>query len=743
METDVDSLMSLLKNKKNISIKDAAKELGVTPEVVEEWARYFEEEGLVKITYQFTTPFIQWQDEENSKGKQNGLLTKKKMGLNRVEDPFKPEVPKKEYKEETISEPKSLLSNSDKTSAQIKDVSQLMTQAHTSVLKGEFDKAKKTYEQLYDVFNKIPGAFLEKIGQIEDDLIKLNNEIVVKLDNKVQDEMIIKQAEILRLLKEAYKYLKEKDFDKSVNIYNNIKIIYKQLPSGFFEEKIILTKKVLEFYENLNNLRSKLADDTLKEKSKIIEKQLSDAKLALKTQNIDEATMAYSLAKETYSALPEGFFEEKVILQEKILEVNQQIIDTKKIYSVTDAQSKLKLIRKMIVEIESLLKNHDIISAVQRYGEIKTLYSQMPKGFIKNEHIVQNEILNSYKEITTAKNNLALEAIKNGRKKIQSYLEKGKKCVLKKNPDLGFQYYKESVEMYNTLPKGFDKTKVQVRNMIYDTYFEIVSNSDMITLGELQNYAKEKYFSLLKLIINAYESISTGRFSLLSQIYKSIYLIYQELPLSLVSQKTKLKEEIKNIYQMYKLYLMVEELEDSQELKNYSHIQSLLTEISGLIEEINKVPNSAPLINYVKSKIANYQVKNKRITEKENKLELPAPSDELYEKNRIDELMIKSMNYFTIKNYPKSIAYLNEIFKIDNEYGPAKAMMEEINLEKKGKGTITLSKADEMVASAIVKFEEFDYNGALADAEKALKVDPNNEEAFLIIQKAKAAIRQR
>ncbi|MBS3113316.1 hypothetical protein J4418_04510 [Candidatus Woesearchaeota archaeon] len=740
METDVDSLMSLLQNRKNISINDAAKELGVSPGVVEEWAHYFEEVGFIKLSYQFTTPFIQWVGNQEIVSK--GVLPPKLKKTLRDEG-----ILNEPEHENLLAKAKSLLSLNDldeeRGITKPKDVANLMNLAHDSVVKGEFEKAKKTYEQLYDAFNKVPEMFLEKMGQIEDDLIKLNNEIIVTLENKVQEEMVNKQSEILKLLKEAYTYLRSGEIDKSIIIYSSIKAIYKQLPPGFFEEKIILTKKVLEFYENLNNLKSKVAKNTLKDKSNLIERQLGIIRLALKKENVDEATMAYSLAREAYSALPEGFFAEKVVLQQKLAEIHQQIVDVKKLYSLTDAESKLKSIRGLLLEIQDLLKNKEIVIAIQRYGEIKSLYSQMPKGFIKNEHIIQNEILKTYKEITNAKNDSALDAIHNGKKKIQSYLEKGKKCVAKTNFDLGFQYYKESIDCYNSLPKGFNKTKVQVRNMIYETYFEIVSHSDMVILGELEGYAKEKYFSLLKLIVNAYEIVSTDRFNLLPDVYKSIYLIYQQLPLALASKKTRLKEEIKNIYLMYKLYLLIETLENASKSNEVSNVQSILSEANGMVENVlTQIPNSAPLINYAKSKLFNFQMNVKKIAPTE-RLQLPALSDEEFKMDRIDDLMIKAMNYFTIKNHPKAIAYLKEVSKINPNYGPAKAMMEEINLDKKGQGTIRLSKADEKIASAVVKLEEFDYSGAMADAEEALNIEPDNEEAFVIKQKAKQSLNER
>lgn len=733
METDVDSLMSLLESKEKISIKDAAKELNVKQSVIEEWARYFEEEGLIKITYQFTTPYIEWVGKNNKK--RGTTLTSKKDKKSVEAGEPKPLV----MKEGLVKDEKALARLEHKK----KDVANLMAEAHAAIVTGEFDKAKQTYEKLYDEFNKVPTMFLEKMNQIEDDLIKLNNEIVVKLENKLQEDMSSKEAEILKLLKEAYTELKLNDFDKANEIYNKIKILYKNLPQGFFAEKINLTKKVLSFYENLNNYRSKLAINKLKEKSEMMAKELTAAKMALQKGHVDEASIAYSLAREAYAALPDGYFEDKVALQQKLLEIHQQIVDAKKESSLIQAKEKVEAIKVILSEIVELLKKKEVVIAVQRYGEIKTLYSEMPKGFIKNEHLLQNEILKMYKEITTAKNNLSLEAIHNGKKRILTYIKGSKECLKKNDSDLAFQYYKQSVETYNTLPKGFDKTKVEVRNAIYDTYFEVVSHSDMLTLGELQGYAKDKYFSLLRLIVNAYEIVSTGKFDLLPHIYKNIYIIYQELPLSLVSKKTKLRDGIKNIYLMYKLYLLVDSLEGAEIVKNYGSVQSILTELSGLIEQvINEVPNSAPLINYAKNRLEQFKVQAASLPSKRNVLELPAPNDSLNEEIKIEEFLEKSMNYFTIKNYPKALAYVKEALKINPEHGAANALLEEINNEKSGKGIEHMTKIDELIASAIVKLDEGDYNGAMIDAEQVLKLNPKNEDAFLILQKAKNALRR-
>ncbi len=56
--TAVDSLVELVNSKKRISLEDAAKELGLPENIINEWSAFLEEENVLEIEYQFTTPFL-------------------------------------------------------------------------------------------------------------------------------------------------------------------------------------------------------------------------------------------------------------------------------------------------------------------------------------------------------------------------------------------------------------------------------------------------------------------------------------------------------------------------------------------------------------------------------------------------------------------------------------------------------------------------------------------------------------
>ena len=58
IETGVDKLVDLIEAKRRISINDAANELGVNIPLVQEWADFLEEEGLITIEYKLSKTYL-------------------------------------------------------------------------------------------------------------------------------------------------------------------------------------------------------------------------------------------------------------------------------------------------------------------------------------------------------------------------------------------------------------------------------------------------------------------------------------------------------------------------------------------------------------------------------------------------------------------------------------------------------------------------------------------------------------
>jgi CBS domain-containing protein len=72
LETNIDCLLSMVKEKGTVKLKDAVKEFGVEPERVEKWGRILEEYNLVELHYPpIGDPKITLKRKERKRGKKS------------------------------------------------------------------------------------------------------------------------------------------------------------------------------------------------------------------------------------------------------------------------------------------------------------------------------------------------------------------------------------------------------------------------------------------------------------------------------------------------------------------------------------------------------------------------------------------------------------------------------------------------------------------------------------------------
>ena len=69
IQTGVDRLVALIKEKEKISIDEAAKTLGVSKINIQEWADFLEEEGIIEIKYGFADDLRRGGRAHDSVGK--------------------------------------------------------------------------------------------------------------------------------------------------------------------------------------------------------------------------------------------------------------------------------------------------------------------------------------------------------------------------------------------------------------------------------------------------------------------------------------------------------------------------------------------------------------------------------------------------------------------------------------------------------------------------------------------------
>lgn len=87
IETGVDKLVRLIAERNKVSVKDAAKELGVSVTSIEDWADFLEEEGIINIQSQFATVYLVEKkiSKKELAARVKAVKNEKEQFLNRIE----------------------------------------------------------------------------------------------------------------------------------------------------------------------------------------------------------------------------------------------------------------------------------------------------------------------------------------------------------------------------------------------------------------------------------------------------------------------------------------------------------------------------------------------------------------------------------------------------------------------------------------------------------------------------------
>lgn len=281
LQTEVDSLVSLIEEVERISVREAAKKLGVPASTVSEWASFLEEEGMINIEYKFTTPFLV------------------KKGLTAEEAK---EIDEQTADERDIFERKSesMLSYLNKLDQEVDSLKEIFEDlgkhfnSRFSDTKKEFKDLEKAKEQKKKVDKEIleeKKKFVRDVDDVEKKLLKEQSNYSELYTMVYNQGNIIRQ--ILSIQQEELNFVKSAD----VTFEKKLKNLKKKIDS---KKKTVLKKKDDLIEEAESNIR-----EIEKRYSKIKDSLDSEKQIMgwLLKKNKDESEQTKSLNKGVVSKL--------------------------------------------------------------------------------------------------------------------------------------------------------------------------------------------------------------------------------------------------------------------------------------------------------------------------------------------------------------------------------------------------------------------------------------------------------
>ena len=242
IETGVDKLVKIISQYKKISVKDAAKELGVSVSSVEEWADFLEEEGIISIQSQFATVYLvekkigkkeMIEKVKAVKGEKDAFMRRVESSINALErDHTEIKLIDSEFKEiKSLLEKNFLvlgkklekLEDYKKSHREIDERRKEMEDEYESRINEVEKRLKKEHIQYAQVMEKL-DAELEKVHdeqakietlkgsgkQLRTSVSEINQMLdQIKKEMEKEDEQLDLDAERLKKSEEAAKRIKE------------------------------------------------------------------------------------------------------------------------------------------------------------------------------------------------------------------------------------------------------------------------------------------------------------------------------------------------------------------------------------------------------------------------------------------------------------------------------------------------------------------------------------------------------
>ena len=295
IETGVDKLVNLVKERGRIALADAAKELGVSTTVIQEWVDFLEEEGIISVEYKHTKPY----------------LVERKLTRKEVDAKAKEFTSKKEV---FVRKAEVSLSFLEKQAGELRTV------------KGEFDRLKS--ELGFEL-----GTVREDLKELEK-YLQLKEELQKQVEEQ-KDEARLKIEELARQVEREQKK-------------------YQELAAGIRREKEELAKERLEaqsIEESEKIFNKRLVE--LKSMIGLIEKKVADEDNAIKNSelHIERLNMLIEEMKQRVDeekAIIDPLIERSKEHERKVLELQERILN--KISQKQKNVANVKIITKKVNE---------------------------------------------------------------------------------------------------------------------------------------------------------------------------------------------------------------------------------------------------------------------------------------------------------------------------------------------------------------------------------------------------------
>lgn len=206
IETGVDKLVELVGKEKKIELHEAAKRLGVDPAVVQEWAEFLEEEGIVSLQFSLSRTYVvekrlnkneRQKKEKEYESKKEAFVRRVGSALKQLEDETAGfDAIKKQYdnvKQHIGDEIDAVKEEME----QLRHYEELKRSIDDDILKQKVDYQKKL-DEIHSRIKSEERRFRKIAEQVDDEEKRLNQERTEFEDIRKEEQDLMKRIDALK-----------------------------------------------------------------------------------------------------------------------------------------------------------------------------------------------------------------------------------------------------------------------------------------------------------------------------------------------------------------------------------------------------------------------------------------------------------------------------------------------------------------------------------------------------------------
>jgi len=482
-----------------------------------------------------------------------------------------------------------------------KATSDQLQQAYDMIKKGKFDDARTIHASLQKFLDRLPYQYSEQKKELHNDLLKLNRDLEINFEKKFSAQVNTLSREVNKSFTILESLTKKAEIKKAEKELKRAESLINKIPNEFLQVKSELETKMLTLNQELIRKKQEVYSVELQQKTTEILIHLNQADEYIKTNETENADKEYQQAKDVFKTLPEGFLEQKLALQSRLMSTYKNILLSDQKSSHEKMKRIFSEIQQIIQQTKQVLQSGNLTEALKMYDEANKRFNEFPDGFLKECSALQDEIITIHEIILEKKNEIMAKEMETKTEKIYNLLKLAEGYINKQQYDLANEIISELTNTYALLPEGFFQKKIEMHTKILDLSKQVMIESDRTFLNETDETTKNKYNSLLKLIVNYHEHIEMEEFNLLETTYVHIMILFNQLPVGFVTSNIKIRKEIQKIKDTVDLYKKAIEAHTMIRHNHKGEAQKALQLINNAYQNIfQESPEDKNLFMYIK-----------------------------------------------------------------------------------------------------------------------------------------------